>query len=489
MSSPIGGEGGTSTTLALRVNTAEPATVAGYLSHLTGAPTSRLTVRNLQLVEVAAIEATALVEAIASSSSEAGALAELLGASDAALQRLQSAWEHAGTGTFQATLAEKLGATLPMERDALQRLVSGVSGEDIPGSLDVAEAAARLRHSTTEEGVHMLTSSPFGSLAALSDLARAYSLQAARSDGVGLQVRVDALCPRGPLRQVLQRRLERALTLPLQTAARDAPAPSSRPALSRQARQLHAAGTGLACGTDEDVFIEIIGFADATQARALRYEYAMRSAHTLGSAVSAEMSGDLAALLLAFLHPPPSALGTNADHDLAEAQARRLWRASEGRGYDGAEWAAVFGEASAAQLAAIMRVMARHGLPLPALIRDEFSGDAKELLLVRCRWAASRARQAPHTPLGLVGAAVDSGAPSGGSGVAGGAAAEAAMAAARAAMAAARAALAAAAAHNTHSRTHRKPGGCSEVAGQIRQGSGSSLHLWAALIASVSAPS
>ena len=33
----------------------------------------------------------------------------------------------------------------------------------------------------------------------------------------------------------------------------------------------------------------------------------------------------------------------------------------------------------------VLRLMARHGLPLPALIRDEFRGDAQTLLLVRCR--------------------------------------------------------------------------------------------------------
>ena len=40
-----------------------------------------------------------------------------------------------------------------------------------------------------------------------------------------------------------------------------------------------------------------------------------------------------------------------------------------------------------------MRLMAQHGAPLTALIRDEFRGDAMELLLVRCRWAATDARR------------------------------------------------------------------------------------------------
>ena len=69
-------------------------------------------------------------------------------------------------------------------------------------------------------------------------------------------------------------------------------------------RKLHAAGKGLVCGTDEDVFIEIIGFADAEYSAALRFEYAMRYGHTLPSAIEDEMSGDLETLLLAIILPP-----------------------------------------------------------------------------------------------------------------------------------------------------------------------------------------
>ena len=40
--------------------------------------------------------------------------------------------------------------------------------------------------------------------------------------------------------------------------------------LCELARRLHAAGKGLMCGTDEDVLIEIIGFAGPSPAAALR---------------------------------------------------------------------------------------------------------------------------------------------------------------------------------------------------------------------------
>eukprot|EP00966_Prymnesium_polylepis_P001643 37923-Prymnesium_polylepis.1 len=45
----------------------------------------------------------------------------------------------------------------------------------------------------------------------------------------------------------------------------------SSAAASRQVRMLYKAGKGLLCGTDEDVFIEVLGFADAAHAAALRY--------------------------------------------------------------------------------------------------------------------------------------------------------------------------------------------------------------------------
>ena len=50
-------------------------------------------------------------------------------------------------------------------------------------------------------------------------------------------------------------------------------------------------------------------------------------------------------------------------------------------------------------------------MPLSALIRDEFHGETKELLLVRCRWAAVAARQARLPPLdSLLGDGGDGGA-------------------------------------------------------------------------------
>ena len=119
-----------------------------------------------------------------------------------------------------------------------------------------------------------------------------------------------------------------------ESAGSAAQAASSTPSAVHGARELHAAGKGLEgvcgmCGTDEDAFIDVIGFADAREAAALRYEYAMRYGHTLASAVRDELSGELASLLLAFLEPPPAALAPLADHDLASKQAAALRLAAQ----------------------------------------------------------------------------------------------------------------------------------------------------------------
>ena len=163
----------------------------------------------------------------------------------------------------------------------------------------------------------------------------------------------------------------------------------SDPLAAQRARQLHAAGKGIWCGTDEDVFIELIGFADADAARALRYEYAMRFGHTLASAVRDEMGGRLEDLLLAFLdppeppRPPPSAAG-------AAERARELHAAVEGLGTDGAAFVRVLGGCSAPALAKILEAYeSRYGKPLVERLRTEFvfDPDLRKLVVTRCAWA------------------------------------------------------------------------------------------------------
>ena len=116
----------------------------------------------------------------------------------------------------------------------------------------------------------------------------------------------------GLLKLLMEARLKQVLSRP-PPARRFA----SSPLAARQARQLHAAGKGLFCGTDEDAFIEIIGMSDRAGAHALRYEYASRYGHTLASAVLDEMSGELEELLLMLLDPPT----TDEIVDVAAAQA------------------------------------------------------------------------------------------------------------------------------------------------------------------------
>jgi hypothetical protein len=170
----------------------------------------------------------------------------------------------------------------------------------------------------------------------------------------------------------------------------------TNPLAARQARQLFAAGkdkhglcgTELFCGTDEDVFIEVIGLADRAHAAALRYEYATRFGHTLASAVRDETGGDLEALLLAFLEPPDA--DAAADAKAAEAQAAELHAAAKGLGTRTGPFVRIFGGASAAQLCAVAEAFARRfGTSLVDCLRGEFvfDLDVRKLLATRCRWA------------------------------------------------------------------------------------------------------
>ena len=149
-------------------------------------------------------------------------------------------------------------------------------------------------------------------------------------------------------------------------------------------------------GTDEDVLIEIIGFAGPSQAAALRYEYAMRYGHTLASAVRDETSGDLEALLLAFLDPPPSALAV-ADKPLAVRQAVELWEAAEGMGTRTGPFVDIFGACGHAQLVEVMGAFEQaFSRPLVEMLRHEFHFNlgVRKLCLTRCRWARQKATAA-----------------------------------------------------------------------------------------------
>ena len=328
---------------------------------------------------------------------EAIATADLLGSiSDASLRQLETIWDtYQSDVRFDDALRDRLGEGVLEWIKPLFSLACADTVWSTGDALMAAESAAELRHSTPAETIRSIAAMPVAMLGAVG---RAFAAQGT-STGKAHASLPEAI-DKAPhvleaLRRLLRCRVRYALVrLPT-------PPPTalvSDPSMARRAKRLHAAGGGHWCGTDEDAFIEVIGFADAEEAVGLRYEYAMRFGRTLRSAVAGATRGELSALLIAFLHPPLSALAPEADTDLAEAQARSLYRASEGRGYDGAEWVRTFGGASAAQLVAIMRIMARHGLSLPSLIR-QLSAVEREPLLVRCRWAAAHAQRAPPLPL------------------------------------------------------------------------------------------
>ena len=254
--------------------------------------------------------------------------------------------------------------------------------------LRAAECAAELRAASRAALLDTLGQM---SLVALAAVSRAFNAQAEHERTLDQHARtLVGGPPTSQLRALLLARLESAAAQSPATPDDGAGAGVSTPSAAMQSRRLHAARHGFFRPTDEDAFIEVIGFAGATQAAALRYEYAMRFGQTLESAVQAETSGELQSLLLAFLDPPPSALTDTADLNLAELQARRLWHAADGAAD---EWVRIFTEVGALQLGGIMLVLARHGQPLTSLIRNLNPPGVGSLLLVRCRWAATAVRR------------------------------------------------------------------------------------------------
>ena len=372
-----------SLTIALAVAPTTNATLSAALSTEIG-ETQPIAITQQTAVEAHELSATAINEAWAGV--DAASQAALLGtASDATLAALpQLHREQTGKGFL---LASKLDAEAAAFVGTLLNCVGSSAAIGMQSDpLSVAETAAELRNCSSADALKAISALPETVLGAVS---RAFGAQG--SNGLISHLH-KLLGSSGQLRALLQARIERAAALP--EAAGKGGGGHSHPSAARAARRLHAAGKGLFCGTDEDTFIEVLGFASPSFAAAIRYEYAMRFGHTLASAVRDEMRGDLQALLLAFLQKThDDDANAAAATTLAESRARALWAASEGAGYDGAAWARIFGEVTCSQLAELMRIMQRHGLPLPALIRDEFYGDAKELLLVRCRWAASEARR------------------------------------------------------------------------------------------------
>ena len=331
-------------TVALAVApTSDDAMLSAALALEVGVKASVLKVTQ-QNVEADELAATSIIEAWNASECSATDQAMLLGAASdgtlAALPRFHQ--DSFGSALLPGKLEEEAVA---FARRLLETAQSSHPNDEVLPVV-CAEMAASLRVCSRADALETLASLGESSLGAV---ARAFDKQVEGS--VTLQQRVASLVGgsrSGTLRVILDARIER--TASLSSASRDSGSSFSAPTAVMQARRLFSAGKGLFCGTDEDAFIEIIGFASPQHAAALRYEYAMRHGHTLAAAIRDETRGDLQALLLAFLDPPPSARLEEPDLDLAEAQAQRLWRASEGAGYDGAEWARVFGEVSAPQV-------------------------------------------------------------------------------------------------------------------------------------------
>ena len=379
-----------SLTIALAVAPTTNATLSAALSTEIG-ETQPIAITQQTAVEAHELSATAINEAWAGV--DAASQAALLGtASDATLAALpQLHREQTGKGFL---LASKLDAEAAAFVGTLLNCVGSSAAIGMQSDpLSVAETAAELRNCSSADALKAISALPETVLGAVS---RAFGAQG--SNGLISHLH-KLLGSSGQLRALLQARIERAAALP--EAAGKGGGGHSHPSAARAARRLHAAGKGLFCGTDEDTFIEVLGFASPSFAAAIRYEYAMRFGHTLASAVRDEMRGDLQALLLAFLNPPPSVASSIADAKLAQQQASDLHEAAKGMGTHTKPFIQIFGSVSHAQLNAVLRAYeAQFGRPLVEMLREEFVFDlnVRKLCVTRCKWAAKGADEAAITP-------------------------------------------------------------------------------------------
>ncbi|CAM9724139.1 unnamed protein product, partial [Ectocarpus fasciculatus] len=71
-----------------------------------------------------------------------------------------------------------------------------------------------------------------------------------------------------------------------------------------QATQLYDAGVGKFVGTDDEVFIDIIGTSPSVQIQAIKAKYEEAQGMSLHKAISKEFRGDLKAVLQCMLEPP-----------------------------------------------------------------------------------------------------------------------------------------------------------------------------------------
>eukprot|EP00964_Phaeocystis_antarctica_P035326 scaffold20169_cov69-Phaeocystis_antarctica.AAC.1 len=280
------------TTLALNVAPPDAATserfsadLIGDVAGALGVPASRLRIGSMRAVPKAAVQsrvrAGLLHEALFESNSSAARseelLAEVLGPlSHEELAEVQRRFEHEHSRPLAIAVGERLrkghmatlvGAMLAHANQAQRAPVDHVAA---------AEAACELRAAARGLGVReeaFVRVFAEASEAQLGATARACEAQRGGKSLAQL-VRSEF---KGPLEALLLHRLQRAALVPPGRPE------ATSPLAAKRARQLFKAGKDT-WGTDEDVFIEIVGFSDAAQAAALRYEYAMRYGHTLGSA-------------------------------------------------------------------------------------------------------------------------------------------------------------------------------------------------------------
>lgn len=140
-------------------------------------------------------------------------------------------------------------------------------------------------------------------------------------------------------------------------------------------------------GTNDRALIEVICTRTSTQLQAIRQAFNNRYRRSLDDAIASDTSGDYKNLLLTYINQyrPDS---PQVNMQLAQADARELYRAGEGRlGTDEAAIIRILSTRSAAQLNASFNIYQQsYGRDIEKAMKRETSGDFQHALraIVKC---------------------------------------------------------------------------------------------------------
>ncbi|CAN0447074.1 unnamed protein product [Pylaiella littoralis] len=156
----------------------------------------------------------------------------------------------------------------------------------------------------------------------------------------------------------------------MQIIDRNASSVAGQALAEEQATQLYDAGIGKFVGTDDEVFIEIIGTSPSVQLQAIRAKYEEARGMSLHKAISKEFRGDLKTALQCMLEPP------------VDFYCAGIKRATKRMGTNEVAICRILGGNDKAQLAAISdRFTEKYDMTLSDMAKAELGGHFKEAVL------------------------------------------------------------------------------------------------------------